>query len=160
MTVSLLMTLLFSILPISELRGAIPYAVSQGYSIPVAAAIAIVANAFVPLIAYLFLESLHKLFYKIPVYRRFFDRFVEKSRAKVHAKVEKYGYWGLMIFVAIPLPVTGAWTGALGAWVLGLSYKKSFLAIAGGVIIAGIIVSILVALWGAGTQTIFFKLMH
>lgn len=157
MSVSLLMTILFSILPISELRGAIPYAVSRGFSIPAAAAIAILANAAVPLIAFLFLESLHKLFYRVPVYRRFFDRFVEKSRAKVHAKVEKYGYWGLMIFVAIPLPVTGAWTGALGAWVLGLSYKKSFFAIAGGVILAGLIVSLLVALWGAGARTIFFK---
>ncbi len=159
MSVPLLMTILFSILPISELRGAIPYAVSQGFSIPAAASIAILANAIVPLIAFLFLESLHKLFYKIPVYKRFFDRFVEKARAKVHQKVEKYGYWGLMIFVAIPLPVTGAWTGALGAWVLGLSYKKSFFAIAGGVLLAGIIVSILVALWGAGTRTIFFKTM-
>lgn len=153
------MTIVFSILPISELRGAIPYAVSQGFSLPVAAAIAMLANATVPLIAFLFLESLHKLFYKIPVYQRFFDRFVEKSRVKVHAKVEKYGYWGLMIFVAIPLPVTGAWTGALGAWVLGLSYKKSFFAIAGGVVLAGLIVSLLVALWGAGTRTIFFKTM-
>ncbi len=153
------MTILFSILPISELRGAIPYAVSQGFSIPSAAVVSILANITVPLIAFLFLESLHKLFYRIPVYKRFFDRFVEKSRAKVHAKVEKYGYWGLMIFVAIPLPVTGAWTGALGAWVLGLSYKKSFFAIAGGVILAGLIVSILVALWGAGTRTIFFKTM-
>jgi len=159
MSVSLLMTIVFSILPISELRGAIPYAVSQGFSLPVAAAIAMLANATVPLIAFLFLESLHKLFYKIPVYQRFFDRFVEKSRVKVHAKVEKYGYWGLMIFVAIPLPVTGAWTGALGAWVLGLSYKKSFFAIAGGVVLAGLIVSLLVALWGAGTRTIFFKTM-
>ncbi len=153
------MTILFSILPISELRGAIPYAVSQGFSIPTAALIAVLANATVPLIVFLFLESLHRLFYKIPVYKRFFDRFVEKSRSKVHAKVEKYGYWGLMIFVAIPLPITGAWTGALGAWVLGLSYKKSFFAIAGGVILAGLIVSILVALWGAGTRTIFFKTM-
>ncbi len=159
MSVSLLMTILFSILPISELRGAIPYAVSQGFSIPTAALIAVLANATVPLIVFLFLESLHRLFYKIPVYKRFFDRFVEKSRSKVHAKVEKYGYWGLMIFVAIPLPITGAWTGALGAWVLGLSYKKSFFAIAGGVILAGLIVSILVALWGAGTRTIFFKTM-
>jgi len=82
---------------------------------------------------------------------------VERARKKVHAKVEKYGYWGLLLFVAVPLPVTGAWTGTLGAWVLGLSYKKAFFAIAGGVVLAGIIVSLLVALWGVSTQTIFFK---
>ncbi len=154
------MTILFSILPISELRGAIPYAVYNGFSIPVAALISIAANVCVPLIAFLFLESLHKLFYKIKPYKKFFDRFVEKAQKRVHEKVEKYGYWGLLLFVAVPLPVTGAWTGALGAWVLGLSYKKAFFAIAGGVVLAGIIVSVLVALWGVGTQTIFFKTMH
>jgi uncharacterized membrane protein len=153
----LLMTILFSILPISELRGAIPYAVYNGFSIPLAAVIAIAANVCVPVIAFLFLESLHKLFYKIRPYRDFFDRFVERARRKVHAQVERYGYWGLMLFVAVPLPVTGAWTGTLGAWVLGLSYKKAFFAIAGGVVLAGIIISLLVALWGVSTQTIFFK---
>jgi len=115
------------------------------------------ANISVPIIAFIFLETLHKLFYKIPQYQKFFDKFVENARKKVHSKVEKYGYWGLMVFVAIPLPATGAWTGTLGAWVLGLSRKKAFLAIAGGVVIAGLIVSALVALWGVSTKTIFFK---
>lgn len=160
MDMPLLMTLLFSILPISELRGAIPYAVSRGMPLLQASLIAIAANASVPLIAFLFLESLHKLLYRIAVYQRFFDSIVMRARSKVHEKVERYGYWGLMLFVAVPLPVTGAWTGALGAWVLGLSFRKSFFAIAAGVVLAGIIVSALVALWGAGAQTIFFKAIH
>lgn len=160
MTTAFLMTVLFALLPISELRGAIPYAVFNGFSVPVAALIAVAANVCVPLLAFLFLESAHKLLYRIASYKKFFDRFVEKTHGRVHAKVEKYGYWGLLFFVAIPLPVTGAWTGALGAWVLGLSYKKAFFAIAGGVILAGIIVSVLVALWGVGAQTIFFRTMH
>ncbi|MFZ5859612.1 MAG: COG2426 family protein [Spirochaetota bacterium] len=160
MNAPILMTIFFSILPISELRGAIPYAVYQGLPILAAAAISIAANICVPLIAFLFLNSIHKLLYKFSPYRSFFDRVVERTRKKVHAKVEKYGYWGLLLFVAIPFPVTGAWTGALAAWILGLSYKKAFFAIAGGVLVAGVIVSILVALWGAGTQTIFFKTMH
>ena len=157
MNADLIKTIVLSILPVSELRGAIPYAVYKGLSIPIAASISIAANICVPAIAFLFLESLHRLLYKIPQYRRFFDSFVDRARTKVHTKVEKYGYWGLLLFVAIPLPATGAWTGTLGAWVLGLSHKKAFFAIAGGVILAGIIVSILVALWGVSTQTIFFK---
>jgi uncharacterized membrane protein len=157
MDMPLLMTLFFSILPISELRGAIPYAVSQGMPLMQAALVAIAANASVPLIAFLFLGSLHRLLYRVAVYRRFFDSIVVRARSKVHEKVEKYGYWGLMLFVAVPLPITGAWTGALGAWVLGLSFRKSFLAIAAGVVIAGVIVAALVMLWGAGAQTIFFK---
>ncbi|MCX8014157.1 MAG: small multi-drug export protein, partial [Rectinema sp.] len=122
-----------------------------------AALISIIANMCVPLIAFLFLGSVHGLLYRIALYRKFFDRVVMRARTKVHESIEKYGYWGLLFFVAVPLPVTGAWTGALGAWVLGLSFRKSFFAIAGGVVIAGIIVSLLVALWGAGAQTIFFK---
>jgi uncharacterized membrane protein len=91
------------------------------------------------------------------MYKKFFDTFVEKTRSKVKPKVERYGYLGLMFFVAIPLPITGAWTGALGAWVLGMDKKKASIAIICGVIVAGIIVSLLVALLGAGARTIFFK---
>lgn len=152
-----LTTLLLAVLPISELRGAIPYAVAHDIPLVIAALVSIGANALVPLLAALFLNSIHRLLSRIPWYSRFFDSVVERARHKVHEKVERYGYIGLLIFVAIPLPVTGAWTAALGAWVLDLSPSKSFLAIAGGVIVAGIVVSVLVAAWGAGAQTIFFK---
>jgi uncharacterized membrane protein len=156
-TTTLLLTVALSLLPISELRGAIPFAVLRGMDLLPAALIGIAANAAVPAVAYLFLSTFHKLFYRVGAYRRFFDRFVEKARVKVHASVEKYGYWGLLVFVAIPLPVTGAWTGALGAWILGMEKRKSMLAIAGGVIVAGFIVTALVAALGAGAKSIFFK---
>ncbi|MCE1196461.1 small multi-drug export protein [bacterium] len=156
-TTTLLLTVALSLLPISELRGAIPFAVLRGVDIIPAALIGTAANAAVPAIAYLFLSTLHKLFYRIGAYRRFFDRFVEKARGKVHASVQKYGYWGLLVFVAIPLPMTGAWTGALGAWVLGMERRKSILAIIGGVVVAGIVVTVLVAVMGAGAKSIFFK---
>ena len=66
----------------------------------------------------------------------------EKTMAKSD-KIQKYGYWGLYIFVAIPLPGTGGWTGALAAALLHMDIKKAFLTIAAGVFTAGIIVSIL-----------------
>lgn len=150
-------TALLALLPISELRGAIPYAAVRGMNLVEAAVLGTLVNALVPFIVYGFLSTLHKLFYRIGFYRRFFDRFVGKARAKVHKSVEKYGYWGLLVFVAIPLPVTGAWTGTLGAWILGMDRRKSCLAIAGGVVAAGIIVTLLVGLLGAGARTIFFK---
>jgi len=154
---TLLFSALLSLLPISELRGAIPFAVLREMDVIQAALICTAINALVPLLAFLFLSTFHKLLYRFAWYRGFFDRFVEKARLKVHRKVEKYGYWGLLIFVAIPLPVTGAWTGTLGAWILGMDRKKASIAIVGGVIVAGIIVAILVALLGAGTRSIFFK---
>ena len=156
-TTTLLLTIGLSLRPISELRGAIPFAVLRGMDLLPAALIAVAANAMVPAVAYLFLSTFRKLFYRIGAYRRFFDRFVEKARVKVHASVEKYGYWGLLVFVAIPLPVTGAWTGALGAWILGMEKRRSILAIAGGVVVAGLVVPGLVAALGAGAKSIFFK---
>ncbi len=150
-------TALLALLPISELRGAIPYAVLNGIGLLPAALLGTGINVLVPFIAYLFLSTIHKLLYKVGFYRNFFDRFVEKARAKVHGKVERYGYWGLLVFVAIPFPVTGAWTGTLGAWVLGMDKKKASLAIVGGVLVAGIIVSVLVAALGAGAKIIFLK---
>ena len=153
----LLTTALLSLLPISELRGAIPFAVLNGVGVLPAALIGTAVNATVPFLAYLFLSTIHKLLYRTSFYKKFFDKFVERARSKVHAQVEKYGYWGLFIFVAIPLPLTGAWTGILGAWVLGMERKKSILAVTAGVVAAGCIVTLLVVLIGAGTNTIFFK---
>ncbi|MFA5853016.1 MAG: small multi-drug export protein [Spirochaetales bacterium] len=156
-TTTIFLSVILALLPISELRGAIPFAVLRGMDILPAALIGTAVNALVPLLAFLFLATFHRFFYKFSWYKGFFDRFVEKARVKVHAQVEKYGYWGLLVFVAIPLPVTGAWTGTLGAWILGMDKKKASLAIVGGVIVAGVIVTILVALMGAGAKTIFFK---
>ncbi|MDX9827225.1 MAG: small multi-drug export protein [Spirochaetia bacterium] len=154
---NIIYTGLLALLPISELRGAIPFAVVNGIDLIPAALLATGLNALVPFLAFLFLSTFHKLLYKLDFYRNFFDRFVENARVKVHGKVERYGYWGLLIFVAIPLPVTGAWTGALGAWVLGMDKKKASLAIVGGVLVAGVVVSLLVALLGAGAKIIFLK---
>ena len=84
-----------------------------------------------------------------------FERIVERARRKIHGAVERYGYWGLMIFVAIPLPLTGAYTGALGAWVLGMRRGKAMLFIALGVALAGAIVSLVYLL---GVRALYFFL--
>ncbi len=157
MTVSTLLILaVLSFLPISELRGAIPFAVARGVPLLEAALLAVSFNVLVAPVAFLFLETVHKLLYKWGFYRGVFDRFVAKARLKVHAQVEKYGYWGLALFVAIPLPVTGAWTGALGAWILGMDRKKAMLAVAAGVVVAGAVVTLVVGL-GIEALSLFLK---
>ncbi len=146
-----------AILPISELRGAIPFAVARGMPILEAFFIAVACNALVAPLAFIFLETFHKLFYRWTFYAGLFDRFVERSRHKVHAQVERYGYLGIMLFVAVPLPITGAWTGTLGAWILGLGKRKTMLAVAAGVVISGIIVSLIV---GFGVEALGFLIKH
>ena len=76
-------------------------------------------------------------------YTKIFDDFVEKTRHKVEDKINRFGYWGVALFVAIPLPITGAWTGTLGAWIFGLKKRKTILAVILGVSISGLIVSLI-----------------
>lgn len=156
MTRTYLLMALLGIVPISELRGAIPYGFINGIPLIQCFAISVLANALVAPIGFLFLNTVHRILDRWSLYHRLFDKTVARARTKVEEKIDKYGLVGLMLFVAIPLPITGAWTGTLGAWVLGLDRKKSILSIALGVLIAGIIVSVVVYT-GAGIGKLFTK---
>ncbi len=152
----LLITGLLSIAPISELRGAIPFALAKGMPVIPAYLFCVGMNFLASVLVLVFLNTFHKLFYHIGVYRKFFDSFIEKARRKVGANLEKYGTWGLALFVAIPLPVTGAITGTFGAWVLGMRKRQIFPAILAGVATAGIIVSV-IAYYGIEAFSFFTK---
>jgi len=149
-------TAFLSFLPISELRGAIPFAIANQLPWYAAYPMAAFLNAMVAPVCWVFLSTLNRLFLKISWYKNFFERFIERAREKLHDKVERWGWLGVAIFVAIPLPLTGAWTGTLGAWVLGLSKRKTMLAVVLGVVIAGAIVTAVVLL-GIQTLKLFIK---
>lgn len=137
-------SIFLSILPIAELRGGIPYAIANDLNPLITFFICVGANILVFPIVFFFLEFLHPLFLKIDLYKRLFDKFIIKTREKIGNKIEKYGFWGLMIFVMIPLPVTGAYSGSFAAWLFNIPKKKAFLAVSLGVIMAGIIVTTIV----------------
>ena len=90
-------------------------------------------------------------------YNKIFDRFVEKTRHKVEDKINRFGYLGIALFVAIPLPITGAWTGTLGAWIFGLKKRKTILAVILGVTISGFIVSMITFF---GIEALSFLVKH
>jgi uncharacterized membrane protein len=90
----------------------------------------------------LFLEPISNFLRKLSVFDRFFRWLFARTRRR-SAIVEKYETLGLILFVAIPLPVTGAWTGALAAFLFGISFRNAIVAIAMGVFIAGCIVATL-----------------
>jgi uncharacterized membrane protein len=137
-----LFLILITLTPIFELRGSIPLAILEYGMNPVPAYIlAVGVNALVPVFVYIFLATFHKLFMKWTWYEKLFTRFIEKSRHKLHDKVEKYGFLGITLFVAIPLPITGAYTGTVGAWILGVGKRKTIFAVFLGVMIAGLIVT-------------------
>jgi uncharacterized membrane protein len=152
-----LWTAVLSFLPISELRGGIPFAIVYGIPWYIAYPFCAVLNALVAPVCWIFLGTLHKLFLKMAWYQNLFDRFVESARLKLHSGVEKWGWFGVALFVAIPFPVTGAWTGTLGSWVLGLSKRKTMLAVVIGVLISGAIVTAVMTLGIQGLQIFLNK---
>lgn len=142
----LLVTGLISMLPIFELRGGIPIGIALLKQHPALVYLVAVVFNVIPIFPILlFLNPLRKLLEKLPIFCGFF-RFLSRRAEKNRALVERYEEIGLMFFVAIPLPVTGAWTGSLVAVLMGLKIGKSFLFILGGVLIAGIIVTFLTLL--------------
>ena len=134
-------TVVLSVLPIFELRGAMPYALLNRMPLAAAFALCVAANALVSPFMYLFLSTVHTALSRWGWYRSVFDRLIGRARKKVKPVIDKYGYWGLAIFVGIPLPMTGAYTGTLGAWVLGMEPRKAFVAVTAGVLMAGVIVA-------------------
>ncbi|MDR0550628.1 MAG: small multi-drug export protein [Spirochaetaceae bacterium] len=150
---TLSITAFLALLPISELRGAIPYAITNGIRWYFAWGFCAAVNALAAPLCWLFLSTFHKLFLRSNRYKLFFTNFVERSRLKLKTGVDKWGAFGIALFVAVPLPVTGAWTGTLGAWVLGIRKPATMLAVIAGVAAAGAIVTAVVVL---GIQTFSF----
>ncbi len=153
---TLLITALLSLLPISELRGAIPFALGNKEPVLFTYIYCVLLNAAVGPLVFIFLATLHKILVKHTWYAALFTSFVERNRHKIEKKINKYGYAGIALFVAIPLPVTGAYTGTLGAWLMGLDAKKTFLSVFIGVIISGIIVTA-ISYFGITAFSIFTK---
>ena len=134
-------TFLVSMVPIIELRGAIPIGVGYGLDYWVVVLVAVIGNIIpVPFII-LFIRKIFELMRK---WSKKLDGIVTKLEKRAESKsdvVQKYAFWGLFILVAIPLPGTGAWTGALVAAMLDMRLKRAFPAIALGVITAAAIVT-------------------
>lgn len=142
----LLVAGLISMIPIFELRGGIPVGIALFKLHPVTVYFTCVVFNLIPVLPILLLlNPLRRLLSRVPPFRGLF-RYLERKAAKNKRLIERYEEIGLTLFVAIPLPVTGAWTGSIIAEVMGLKVMKSFLSITLGVALAGIIVTMLTLL--------------
>ncbi|MCM8778709.1 MAG: small multi-drug export protein [Candidatus Omnitrophica bacterium] len=131
---------LTALLPISELRGAIPLGFALNLSLPKIIIFSILGNLFpIPFILIL-LKPVSKKLRRFPLWRKFFEWLFKRTERKAKI-VERWEFWGLVIFVGIPLPMTGAWTGAVAGSLLGMSFPKAMLAISLGVFLAALIVT-------------------
>lgn len=139
------MVMIAGALPISELRGAIPLALSLGMPMAKAFWLSILGNIIPVAPALFLLEPVSNKLRKFKIWSRFFDWLFERTKKKADT-IQKYEALGLAIFVAVPLPMTGAWSGVVAASLFKIRFRYAFIAIALGVIGAGLIVSALCAL--------------
>lgn len=145
-------TFLISMIPVAELRAAIPIGYSSGLNIWLAAAVSVIGNLLpVPFI----IIFIRRIFAFIRRVNEKFNGFVTRLEKRAEDKsdiVKKYSFLGLFLLVAIPLPGTGAWTGALVAAMLDMRLKRALPAITAGVFTA----AILVAFITCGADALFF----
>lgn len=132
-------------LPVTELRGAIPLALSFGMPITKAFWLSVFGNIIPVAPALFLLEPVSVRLRKFKIWSRFFDWLFERTKKRANT-VQKYEALGLAIFVAIPLPMTGAFSGVIAASLFKIRFRYAFIAIAAGIIIAGLIVSALCTL--------------
>ncbi|MBN2199158.1 MAG: small multi-drug export protein [Candidatus Aminicenantes bacterium] len=146
-----LATLLLAMMPIFELRGAIPVG-NQVLGLPLSQAVTLsVIGNMLPIVPILLLLGpVSKGLSRWKPFRKFFEWLFARTRSKSDV-IRKYELIGLMLFVSVPLPVTGAWTGAVAAFLFGIRFWPALGAIFLGVLIAGTIITtlVLMGIWGA-----------
>ncbi len=140
-----LVTFLVGMVPIFELRGAIPLAITYfKLNTFVAFFWAVLGNITVMLLLAFLLEwGVNFITKHFSWGEKFFKWLFERTHKKTHKQIEKYGDWGLFFLVAIPLPMTGGWTGVLAAFLFEINKKKALPIIASGIFTAGLIVTAL-----------------
>ncbi len=139
-----LSVLFCSMIPIIELRGSIPLGTVLGLPFWLNYILSVVGNLLPVPIILLFVKVVLNWMYKCRI--KLFNKisgWIFKKAEKNQPKIEKFGFWGLFLFVAIPLPGTGAWTGSLVAALMGMKFGKAFLAVLLGVLSAGVVMTLI-----------------
>ncbi len=143
-----LAVIIMAALPVAELRLAIPIAILKppyGFGMdPVSAfSFAVIGNMLPVIPLLLYLEPVSNYLRRWKTWDRYFTWLFERTHRKHSESFEKYGSIGLAIFVGVPLPATGAWTGCAAAFIFGFKFRNAFLAIFAGVLIAGVVMTLL-----------------
>ncbi|MBW3544102.1 MAG: small multi-drug export protein [Bacteroidetes bacterium] len=138
----LIYTFLLSISPLGEARTGIPYAVLNDVPIFLALLIGLVSNLLIFPVMMWLIDTFNVKLWPYRSYRKGVVNLARRAKNSVGVHNKKYGFWGLMIFVMIPLPGTGAYIGTIAAHVLKIDRKKAFLAISTGIIISSILMAV------------------
>jgi len=154
---NIIQLILITFIPGLELRASIPYGITVlGMPWIKVVIITFITNILLGPIVYILLNQFVHIVIKINFFNKIYEKFVIRTRHKIENKVEKYGELGLALFIGVPLPGSGVYTGALAAFILGLNFKKFLIATVIGVFIAGILVTI-ATLTGVGIFEFMLK---
>lgn len=130
-------------MPIIELRGAIPIAVSMGLS-PIHAAVLSYFGSLLPVPIIIFgIRPIFEILKRFSFFRKIIDKIMYRTNVKHRRKIKKYGVFGLVLLVALPLPGTGVWSGSLAAALLNIRFKVALPAIMFGNLIAAVLITML-----------------
>lgn len=163
MLVKILILVGITFVPALELRASIPYGIfASGYRETfhwsTVVLICVLANIGLAFVFYWLLDTVIKwLRHHWAWFGRVYDRLVARAQRKIHKHVEKYGEWGIALFIGVPLPGTGVITGALASYAMGLNRRKYYVASILGVLIAATAVTLVSLLGDAALQKWFIK---
>lgn len=153
----IIILIILTLLPFLELRASIPYGIfNTNLSITTIFLICIITNIILAPLVYFFIDKLMHFFLRIKIINKIYKKTVVKTQNKISPYIEKYGFLGLAVFIGIPLPGSGVYSGALGAYLLGFKFKDFLWASIVGVFMAGIIV-LLISTAGSEAWHIFLK---
>ncbi|MBN2798773.1 MAG: small multi-drug export protein [Deltaproteobacteria bacterium] len=155
---ALLWVIALTLTPTLELRASIPYAIlGAGLSPWAAGALGVAANTALAPLVWIFLDKALHLFLRIGWFSRLWERYAERKRASLQRLVDRYGVLGLALFIGVPLPGTGVYSGAVAAYLLGYRFRDYMLASFLGCLLAGAAVTAVVA---SGSEVFAFVYKH
>ena len=155
--IKILTLIVLTLLPFLELRASIPYGIlNTDLSIVTVFLVCVITNIILAPILYVFFNKIIHVFLKIKFIDKCYQKTITRTQRKVHKYVDKYGVFGLAIFIGIPLPGSGVYSGALAAYLLGFRKRDFFMAAVIGVLIAGVIM-LLISTAGNSALNFFIK---
>jgi uncharacterized membrane protein len=138
--------MVLALLPVAESRLSIPYGIMNGVDLFTVVSLSIIGNIIPAPLILLTMNRIEKWimsFNNENMVKKLFIKYIDNLRKRSKKLIEKYGFLGLIIFIAIPLPATGVWTGSIVAYIFGIDPKRAFFAIFIGLIIAIFIITIM-----------------
>lgn len=140
MLTDIITSMLWSISPFGEAKVGIPYAIYNNVNYYLAFTLCFSANVMVFPVMQFFLSYINKYLLKWRFYKRSAIFIARRAKVGAGKNVQKYGFWGLLLFVMVPIPGTGVYAGTIAAWLFGLEIKRAFLANTVGIYLSCIIV--------------------